>query len=101
MIVNLFKEKREMLIAYEVGILNENQMHIVFVRANSWEVKNEVLVFYQDKDGMRSQALFKVWSYVRRVEEEAMIRPVMITTEFVKNQIEHVKKPRQRLLARN
>lgn len=102
MIVDLFKEKpmkSSVCHTYEVGILVESRIQIILVRASLWTIRNDTLIFWMDKEEKSYQALFKSWCYIRRVEEEEFIRPIVITKEFVKNQISAArKKPSQNLL---
>lgn len=94
MIVDLVKDassKKKQNALYEVGILVNSAMHVMLISASKWEVVRDTLIFWSADDA-KERAVFRVWHYLRRIEEDAFIRPISVTREFVKNQIAHVKK---------
>lgn len=102
MIVDLFKEKimkDGSYVTYEIGMLVDSRIQILLVKATSWTIRNDVLIFWMDAQEKQYRAVFKSWCYIRRVEEEEFVRPLVITKEFIKNQISCArKKPSQNLL---
>lgn len=77
---------------YEVGILVGTHLHLLMMKCVEVEIRNDILIFWADEEKSLYRALIKQWCFFRRVEEADFMRPIMITQEFVKNQIEHVKK---------
>lgn len=95
MIIDLFKENSmngSSLHLYEIGILVDSHLQLVTVWASLWKINNETLVFFCEKEEKIIQAIFKSWCYVRRIQRTDFINSVVITKEFVKNQISCARK---------
>lgn len=95
MIVNLNKiSKKPQLHFYEVGLMANQSLHVVMVRAFKWMIHKDVLHFYRSGKSKNQCAIFTSWVYIRRVEENRFVEPLFVTKEFVKEQVTLAKGPK-------
>lgn len=72
---------------FEVGIKCNNSLHISIVYANKWEIIEDRLTFSLGEN----VAVFTEWLYVKRIEENSMFSPILISKDFVSTSIQKVK----------